>query len=162
MGILGTGRVHKQTILGILLVNGYSMGIMGTGRVHNQTILASSTSHTVTCRQFKSTTHKLPSRFIKSKCRRITGIRGFGTCRGGPEGSSRGGPEGVKRGSRGGPEGNCRSGVDARETQNPTKSEEYQKHLQGGFQGVWYSTRGVQRGSRGSPEGVQRGFIDQV
>ena len=30
-----------------------------------------------------------------------------------------------------GVEGKCRSSVDARESQNPTNSEEYQGHLQG-------------------------------
>eukprot|EP00976_Prorocentrum_cordatum_P075273 1181836-Prorocentrum_minimum.AAC.5 len=38
------------------------------------------------------------------------------------------------------PKGKYRSSVDAREPQNPTKSEEYQKHLQG----VLHSTRGAQ------------------
>eukprot|EP00959_Pyramimonas_sp_CCMP1952_P038900 814498-Pyramimonas_sp.AAC.1 len=33
------------------------------------------------------------------------------------------------KGRRG--KGKCRSSVDAREPQNPTKSEEYQRHLQG-------------------------------
>ena len=37
-------------------------------------------------------------------------------------------------------EGKYRSSVDAREPQNPTKSEEYQRHLQGAL----YSTRGAQ------------------
>eukprot|EP00976_Prorocentrum_cordatum_P055635 1122624-Prorocentrum_minimum.AAC.1 len=48
------------------------------------------------------------------------------------------GQEGVRRGSGGGPEGegNYRSSLDAREPQNPTKSEEYQ----GRPQGVLYST----------------------
>eukprot|EP00976_Prorocentrum_cordatum_P057041 1150544-Prorocentrum_minimum.AAC.1 len=51
------------------------------------------------------------------------------------EGHKRG-PEGVQRGSRGGPEGMYRLSLDAREPQNPTKSEECQGYLQG----VLYST----------------------
>eukprot|EP00976_Prorocentrum_cordatum_P029471 600190-Prorocentrum_minimum.AAC.1 len=47
-------------------------------------------------------------------------------CRIGPPTTrARGGLEGVRRGSRGGLEGKKRSSVDAREPQNPTKSEEY-------------------------------------
>eukprot|EP00976_Prorocentrum_cordatum_P117844 1196372-Prorocentrum_minimum.AAC.3 len=48
--------------------------------------------------------------------------------------------EGVWRGSGGGLEGIYRSSLDARKPQNPTKSEEYQGHLQC----VLYSTRGAQ------------------
>eukprot|EP00976_Prorocentrum_cordatum_P016713 336365-Prorocentrum_minimum.AAC.1 len=92
----------------------------------------------------------------------------------------RAGSEGGQRGSRGNPGEIEWSSVDACEPQNPTRSEEYQRHLQG----VFYSTRGpktpktlvtnvvntqdsqeqapgsegVQRGSRGGPEEVQRGF----
>eukprot|EP00959_Pyramimonas_sp_CCMP1952_P091219 1909474-Pyramimonas_sp.AAC.1 len=46
------------------------------------------------------------------------------------ESGSRGGIEGVQRGYRGGPEGIDRSSLDAREPQNPTKSEEHQRHHQ--------------------------------
>eukprot|EP00976_Prorocentrum_cordatum_P006701 134241-Prorocentrum_minimum.AAC.1 len=51
------------------------------------------------------------------------------------------GREGVERGSRGGREGVergliCRSSPDARKPQNPTRSEEYRRYLQG----VLYST----------------------
>ena len=38
---------------------------------------------------------------------------------------------GVQRGSAGGLEGIYRSSLDARKPQNPTKREEYQRHLQG-------------------------------
>eukprot|EP00976_Prorocentrum_cordatum_P041486 841846-Prorocentrum_minimum.AAC.1 len=48
-----------------------------------------------------------------------------------------GGLEGVWRGSK----RIYRSSLDARKPQNPTKSEEYQGHLQG----VMYSTRGAQK-----------------
>eukprot|EP00976_Prorocentrum_cordatum_P012061 242351-Prorocentrum_minimum.AAC.2 len=41
--------------------------------------------------------------------------------------------------ARGGLEGTYRSSLDAREPQNPTKSEEYRRHLQG----VLCSTRGA-------------------
>eukprot|EP00959_Pyramimonas_sp_CCMP1952_P459478 9478321-Pyramimonas_sp.AAC.2 len=40
-----------------------------------------------------------------------------------------GGPEGVHRGYRGGTEGIYRSSLDARKPQNPTKHEEYRRHL---------------------------------
>eukprot|EP00976_Prorocentrum_cordatum_P083145 1185119-Prorocentrum_minimum.AAC.2 len=56
---------------------------------------------------------------------------------------------GSEGGSGGGPEGIYRSSLDARKPQNPTKSEEYQGHLQG--------PEGVRRGSGGGPEGVRRG-----
>eukprot|EP00976_Prorocentrum_cordatum_P059345 1175452-Prorocentrum_minimum.AAC.1 len=55
-------------------------------------------------------------------------------------GASRGGQEGVRRGAGGasrgggkesGREGKDRSSVDTREPQNPTESEEHQRHLQG-------------------------------
>eukprot|EP00976_Prorocentrum_cordatum_P097060 1190843-Prorocentrum_minimum.AAC.2 len=52
--------------------------------------------------------------------------------------------EGVRRGSRGGEEGVRRGSIGQVQTpslpQNPTKSEEYQRHLQC----VLYSTRGAQ------------------
>eukprot|EP00976_Prorocentrum_cordatum_P028378 575493-Prorocentrum_minimum.AAC.1 len=61
----------------------------------------------------------------------------------------------------GGVEGKYRSSVDTREPRNPTKSEEYQRHLQGGL----YSTRGAQTSKTrcyqrfehpGFPVGVER------
>ena len=42
-----------------------------------------------------------------------------------------GGQEGVRRGSGGSQEGIYRSSLDARKSQNPINSEEYQGHLQG-------------------------------
>eukprot|EP00959_Pyramimonas_sp_CCMP1952_P132339 2766901-Pyramimonas_sp.AAC.1 len=48
-----------------------------------------------------------------------------------------------------------RSSVDASEHQNPTTSEEYQRHPHG----VLYSTRGAQT-SRGGPEGICRSSVD--
>eukprot|EP00976_Prorocentrum_cordatum_P078233 1183019-Prorocentrum_minimum.AAC.2 len=56
---------------------------------------------------------------------------------------------GVRRGSGGGHEGKYRSSVGVREPHSLTKSEEYQRHLQG--------FPGVRRGSRGGREGCKRG-----
>eukprot|EP00976_Prorocentrum_cordatum_P117739 1196354-Prorocentrum_minimum.AAC.2 len=52
--------------------------------------------------------------------------------------------EGVRRGSGGGQEGIYRSSLDTRKPQNPTKSEEYQGHLQG-----FPDQEGFRRGSGG-------------
>eukprot|EP00976_Prorocentrum_cordatum_P048211 973238-Prorocentrum_minimum.AAC.1 len=76
-----------------------------------------------------------PIRSTGVQCRTAKGpLRLHRGSAGGPQGvrrGSAGGPQGLHRGSAGGPQGIYRSGVDARKPQNPTKSEEYQRRLQG-------------------------------
>eukprot|EP00976_Prorocentrum_cordatum_P093346 1189332-Prorocentrum_minimum.AAC.4 len=65
-------------------------------------------------------------------------------------------------GQKGGREGKRRSSVDAREPRNPTKSEEYQKHLPRCVVRYMRGTNvqnaeGIRRASGGRQEGVRRG-----
>eukprot|EP00976_Prorocentrum_cordatum_P094695 1189887-Prorocentrum_minimum.AAC.2 len=53
------------------------------------------------------------------------------------------------------------SSLDTRKPQNPTKSEEYQRHLQG-FPGASSVCNSVRRGSGGGQEGVRRGVVASI
>eukprot|EP00976_Prorocentrum_cordatum_P005248 104148-Prorocentrum_minimum.AAC.1 len=63
--------------------------------------------------------------------------RGSGGGQKGVRRGSGGSQEGVRKGSGGGQEGIYWSSLDARKPQNPTKSEEYQGHLQGVLYNTW-------------------------